>query len=96
MKRALYAVLLAASPVFAADLVARNGTDSLRLTGESCPAAVLALIPPEYHEAMRKAVAHVRGQKWVGCYLVVGDMVLVQYDDGETGAVPLALFDAGL
>lgn len=59
------------------------------------PAGVLVLTTlTENCEAGMKAFfgAHVANGPFTGCYLVLGDRVLVEFDDGSVGFMPLGVF----
>jgi hypothetical protein len=97
MKRAIIAALIAAGPVMADDLVARNGDDYVRLTSRPCSTPeVLALLPADMHEHFQDAVTHVGGQTFRGCWVLGPDgIVRLRYEDGDAGIVPAHLFKPG-
>jgi hypothetical protein len=84
---------LAAAPVFADELVASNGQDSVRLTDKPCSAEpVLQRLTPKIREMMREANAVVSGQQFRACWVVNGDSAHLLYEDGDQGLIPLTDF----
>jgi hypothetical protein len=99
MKRALILVaVLAAGTAMADDLVARNGSDSVRLTSRPCSTPeVLALLPADIHDQFQEAVAHVGGQTFRGCWILgPDDRVHLRYEDGDMGILRYGLFKPGV
>lgn len=93
MKRFILAFLLAAGPAFAADLIARNGNNELRLSDKPCTnEQVLALIPPQYREQFASATAFIEGQVHEGCWTDFGGRAWILYSDGDRGSLPLSAF----
>ncbi|MBI5276684.1 MAG: hypothetical protein HY854_09515 [Burkholderiales bacterium] len=92
MKSALLVcVALAVAPVFAEDLVARNGSDSVRLNESPCTSKqVLARLQPQQHTDYKAAFAQVGGQNFEACWRVVGNSAHLLYEDGDQGLIPLA------
>lgn len=73
-----------------ADMIARHGADSVRLTGEACPESI-ALPDGADRRAFRKAVAVVGGERYAACHALRADgLVLVIYADGDAGLIPAA------
>lgn len=93
MRRFMLAAALFAGPAMA-DMEARNeGGDVLRITREPCPPAVLKVIPEGHRGVFRLALATVGGTTYRACWaLRVDAMVMIVYDDGESGLVPIAMF----
>jgi hypothetical protein len=90
MKRVIIiAALLAAGTAMAQDLVARNGSDYVRLSSKPCSTpAVLALLPAELHDQFQDAITYVGGQNFRGCWMrVPGGQVFLRYEDGDAGLV---------
>lgn len=82
---------LAISPVFAENLVARNGNDSVRLAEGPCTSElVLGRLQPQMHSQYKAASAVVEGQNFVACWRVVGNAAHLLYEDGDQGVIPLA------
>lgn len=82
-----------ATPALAADRIARNGADELRISDTACVhAGVLAQIPADKRERFRKATARVNGQLWYACWTEVDGHAFVLYEDGDKGVVPLTAF----
>lgn len=76
-----------------ADLVASNGHDYVRIQDAPCPAALLALVPPEQHDLYRAAFSHVNAREYRACWTLLPDgRVFLRYEDGDQGLVPAAQF----
>lgn len=87
----LVCAALAAAPVFAEELVARNGNDSVRLGDAPCTSElVLARLQPQAHAEYKAASAVVDGQNFVACWRVVGNSAHLLYEDGDQGIIPMA------
>jgi hypothetical protein len=87
----------AAFPVFADELVARQGNDSIHLSESPCTSqVVLNQVEPGAREAMHAASAVVGGQSFNACWRVVGSVAHVIYEDGDQGLVPLTELKAEL
>jgi hypothetical protein len=75
-----------------ADMIARHGADSVRLTGEACPESI-ALPDGADRRAFRKAVAVVGGERYTACHaLRVDGLVVLIYQDGDAGLIPVVQF----
>ena len=89
----LCAAALAAAPVLADELVASNGSDSVRLTDRPCSSdQVLQQLTPKIREMMKDASATVGGQQFHACWVVDGESAHLLYEDGDQGLIPLADF----
>lgn len=87
------ATLLAAAPVMADELVASNGTDSVRLSDSACSSQkVLEQTEPDLRSQLKNATAVVDGESFTACWVVDGNMAHLLYEDGDEGAVPLSEF----
>jgi hypothetical protein len=87
----LFCAALAAAPAFADDLVARNGSDSVRLGETPCTSElVLSRLEKQAHDHYKSASALVDGQNFVACWRVVGNAAHLLYEDGDQGVIPLA------
>jgi hypothetical protein len=87
----LCAAALAAAPALAGDLVARLGSDTIRLADEPCTSqSVLGLLEPQFQSAYKAASAVVQGQTFSACWRTAGQAVHLVYEDGDQGFVPLA------
>ena len=87
----LLCAALAAAPVMADDLIARNGSDSVRLGEAPCTSQlVLGRLQPQMHPQYKAAQAQVDGQNFVACWRVVGNAAHLLYEDGDQGIIPLA------
>lgn len=89
----IFLLLALAGPAIAADMVARKGKDSVRLTDAPCPAAIGQLLPPPIRELFRAASASVDGKTYAACFAMRPDgYVVLQYEDGDAGLVPMHEF----
>jgi len=89
----LCAAALVAAPALADELVASNGTDSVRLSDKPCSSEqVLKRLTPRFREVMRDATATVGGQMYRACWITNGDAAHLLYEDGDQGIIPLADF----
>jgi hypothetical protein len=87
----LVCAALAVAPVFAEELVARNGNDSVRLGDAPCTSElVLARLQPQTRGDYKAASATVDGQSFVACWRVVGNSAHLLYEDGDQGIIPMA------
>ena len=87
----LVCAALAAAPVFADDLIARNGNDSVRLGEAPCTSElVLSRLQPQVQGQYKAASAVVDGQTFVACWRVVGSSAHLLYEDGDQGIIPMA------
>jgi hypothetical protein len=79
-------LLFAASAVFGKDLaVARAGSTVLTLTDLRAGC--------DWAEGAKRARIVLDGKEYLGCYLVVGDVVYVQWDDGDRDRIPSSAFE---
>lgn len=89
----LCAAALLATPAMADELVASNGTDSVRLTDSPCSSEpVLNRLQPKFHSILRAASATVQGQTYKACWVVQGNVAHLLYEDGDQGIIPLSDF----
>lgn len=80
----------AAVPVFAEELVARQGSDSVRLSDSACSSElVLGRIEPTAKDEYRAATAQFQGQNFVACWRVMGNVAHLVYEDGDQGIIPI-------
>jgi hypothetical protein len=99
MKRALVlAAVIAAGSAMAGELVARSGSDYVRITDKPCTTAeVLALLPADMHDKFQEATAQVDGKTFQGCWLMGQDeRVYLRYSDGDMGILRYSLFKPGV
>jgi len=83
------ALAAAATPVFAEELVARQGDDSVRLSDAACRSdQVLARIERNSAEQYRAASAVFQGQRFQACWRMVGNAAHLVYEDGDQGIIP--------
>ncbi len=81
---------LAAGTAMAADLVAYEGKDMIRLTSQSCTnAAVLERLHPQVQPQFRQADAVLQGQRYTACWSMTPTAAYLVYEDGDEGLVPL-------
>ena len=91
MRSLFLCVALAAAPTLAADLVARQGSDTVRLADGPCTSeSVLGQIDPQLHSQYKAASAVVQGQSFAGCWRKTGSVAHLLYEDGDQGIVPMA------
>lgn len=89
----LCAAALLAAPAMADELVASNGSDSVRLTDSPCSSEpVLNRLQPKFHGILKDASAVVQGQTFKACWVVRGDAAHLLYEDGDQGIIPLTDF----
>jgi hypothetical protein len=92
MKLALLcaALVAAAAPSFADDLVARRGADTARLTDAACTnEQVLQQIQAQARPAFRAALVEVQGQTFQACWGTTGDAIYLLFEDGDEGLIPV-------
>ena len=93
----LLCAAFAAAPVFAQDLVARQGEDTIRLAESECTdKGVLGRVPPQFHSQFRAATAVVAGHTFSACWRKAGNAAHLVYEDGDQGIVPLSDLKAEL
>lgn len=82
--------------VWASDLVARNGNDTVRLTQAACHAEILPLLAMVFPTAapnFRAAHAEIDGASFRACWILRPDgKVLLQYEDTDTGLIHVQEF----
>ncbi|RYY80827.1 MAG: hypothetical protein EOO24_43110 [Comamonadaceae bacterium] len=84
------AAAAAAAPAFSQELVARQGSDSVRLSDAACQSElILARVEPGSHEQYRAATAEFQGQNFVACWRAAGGVAHLVYEDGDQGLIPL-------
>lgn len=89
---AVFAVLAAAvaAPAFSQELVARQGTDSVRLSEAACQSElVLARVDAGSQDEYKAATAEFQGQNFVACWRTMGGVAHLVYEDGDQGVIPL-------
>ena len=95
MRFALLAAALLAAPVMADELVASNGSDSVRLSDSPCSSEqVLNRLQPRFRPMLRDASAVVQGQPYKACWVIDGEAAHLLYEDGDQGLIPLSDFKA--
>lgn len=91
MRLAVLCAALVVAPAFADDLVARHGSDTVRLADSPCAVEqVLELVPVQMREEFHAASAVLEGRNFSGCWRVMGNAVHLLYEDGDEGLIPLA------
>lgn len=89
----LCAAALVAAPAMADEVIASNGSDSVRLSDSQCTnEKVLERVTPPAREKLRNAVTTIAGQSFQACWTVEGNMAYLVYEDGDQGLVPLTEF----
>lgn len=85
------ALTAAAAPVFAQDLVARQGNDAVHLGEAPCTSEpVLKLLDPKLQAKYHAASATVQGRTFAACWAMTVNGVHLMYEDGDQGLVPLS------
>lgn len=93
MKSLVFAACIAASFAVSADMVAKNGDDTVVLMDKPCPyGSVLRYIDEKHRDRFKKADTRVSGQRYFACWVEVDGLVMLVYEDGDQGMVPLAMF----
>jgi hypothetical protein len=83
------ALATAVAPVFAQELVARQGDDSVRLSDSECKSElVLSRIEPGQASEFHAASAVFQGQRFQACWRMVGNAAYLVYEDGDQGIIP--------
>jgi hypothetical protein len=83
------ALATAVAPVFAQELVARQGDDSVRLSDSECKSElVLSRIEPGMAGEFHAASAVFQGQRFQACWRMVGNAAYLVYEDGDQGIIP--------
>jgi hypothetical protein len=81
----------AATPVFAQDLVARQGSDAVHLAESPCTSeSVLKLLDPKVQTKYHAATATVQGRTFAACWALTPNGAHVMYEDGDQGLLPLS------
>lgn len=95
MRALLIAALMAVSPCFATDYVAKRGNDSVRLTDKPCPLEVLEKVEQGNRGYFRRAFVQINGHEYVACFALRPDgVVVLQYADGDVGMIAVESFKA--
>ena len=83
------ALATAVAPVFAQELVARQGDDSVRLSDSECKSElVLSRIEPGMAGEFHAASAVFQGRRFQACWRMVGNTAYLVYEDGDQGIIP--------
>lgn len=84
---------LLAAPAFADEVVASNGSDSVRLSDTQCSSdKVLEQLEPGMRTRLKDASAVIQGQSLKACWIAAGKAAFLLYEDGDKGVVPLSEF----
>lgn len=90
MKYLLLCAAVAAAPVFAQDLIARQGGDSVRLSESPCTSdVVLQQLPAHVRADFKTASAVVEGKTFQACWRQAGEAAVLLYEDGDQGVIPM-------
>ncbi len=85
----LCAALLAATPAMANELVANNGSDSIRLMdAERTNETVIKHLDPGTRSEFRAATAVLQGQYFMACWRALPSAAHLGYEDGDQGILP--------
>lgn len=78
------------APALAAELVATEGQDTVRLAETACTnTTVLEQADPEIRPLLRAATAELQGRNFVACWRPTAAGAHLIYEDGDQGLVPL-------
>lgn len=89
MRVLLLCAAMAAAPAIAGNLVARQGSDSVRLAEGPCKAEqVLSRLEPRLQEKYQEATATVQGRTFAACWRMTPNGAHLLYEDGDQGMVP--------
>ncbi len=89
MRVVLLCAAIAAAPAFAQDLVARQGSDSVRLADGPCISKpVLGRLEPALQQDYKAATAVVQGRTFDACWRMTSQGAHLLYEDGDQGLVP--------
>ncbi|HEY8357976.1 MAG TPA: hypothetical protein VIL30_10990 [Ramlibacter sp.] len=84
------AAAAAAAPAFSQELVARQGSDSVRLSDAACQSeSVLARVGEDTKDEYKAATAQFQGQSFVACWRTMGGVAHLVYEDGDQGIIPM-------
>jgi hypothetical protein len=87
------AALLAAPAIAADEVVASNGSDTVRLSNTQCSSEkVLEQTDPVLRAQLRDATAVIQGESLKACWIVDGRVAHLLYEDGDQGIIPLTQF----
>ncbi len=90
MKYLFLCAALAAGPVLAQDLIARQGDDSVRLGEAPCTSeVVLQQLPAHVRADFKNASAVVEGKTFQACWRQAGESAVLLYEDGDQGVIPM-------
>lgn len=90
MRRLILLLTLAAAPALAADRIAKEGDNEVRLTESPCTvASVLRHIPEELRMHYQRADGRMGGQRYFACWREGGGMVHLWWEDGDQGFIPV-------
>jgi hypothetical protein len=91
MRVVLLCAALATAPAFAQNLVARQGSDSVRLGDGPCTIQqVLGKLQPQQQKQYRSATAEVQGRTFAACWRMTSQGAHLLYEDGDQGLVPVS------
>lgn len=86
-------VLSLGASVAGADLIAKNGANSLLLRDNpGCSKTILEQVKPEYQGRFHPVEITIDGVKSVGCWAQVGDDIYLLAEDGSDLVLPLTAF----
>ena len=89
MRMVLLCAAMAAAPAIAGDLVARQGSDSVRLAEGPCKVEqVLSQLDPRLQKIYKEATATVQGRTFAACWRMTPNGAHLLYEDGDQGLVP--------
>jgi hypothetical protein len=91
------ALLCAAGSSFANTMLARQGSDWVRVTDKPCTdQRVLSHLAPGAESRFMAASSIIGGAPFAACWTLSGNMALIIFDDGDKGMIPLSEFKEDL
>jgi hypothetical protein len=92
-KLILLLVLLVATGCLAGERVARQGDDEVHVFDSPCVSAqTIIRIPENAREGWGKMQGRYQGERFFGCWRALGDNILILWEDGDQGLLPVQDF----
>lgn len=93
MRKSLLILALLCSAAHA-DMVASDGTNTVRLKQVPCPVEILRMLPEGTRGYFQAAEAVLGGKTFGACWAVDSrGIVWLKFDDGDDGQVPIVAFE---
>jgi hypothetical protein len=85
--------MLVSFGVWAEDMEASNGRDSVRIMDKPCSQKIVKLIPKQFQASARAAVSKIDGKSYTACWVAIPNVgVVVKYEDGDEGLISFDQF----